>query len=179
MRPDLLAECRNVPGWMDDDELIWLHDRASRMRSVVEVGSWKGRSSYALLSACTGPVFCVDHFEGSPSETGDGNFHAEAKAANIYEQFRTNVARFSNVMIVRKDSVLAARAFAAAGSLFDMVFIDGEHTAEAVKRDLDAWRPLARRLLCGHDRFHDGVKAVLEQSGVAYRDGPGSLWYQD
>jgi len=53
MRPDLLAEWRNVPGWSDDDESIWLHDRASRMRSIVEVRSWKGRSSYALVSART------------------------------------------------------------------------------------------------------------------------------
>ena len=169
---DWLKEAEKIGGWMSADELKWLHEKASQMSSVVEVGSWKGRSAYALASGCKGRVWCVDHFCGSPSELNGA--HAEANHENIYAAFRENVASLHNISIARMSSVEASRFFE--GPL-DMVFIDGEHTYESAKADIEAWRPLARKLFCGHDRNQDGVPKALKDCGVDFKEGPGSIWY--
>jgi hypothetical protein len=59
-----------------------------------------------------------------------------------------------------------ARSPAAAASFsngeFDIVYIDAEHDYEAVKADIEAWRPKAKHILAGHDyhAFPDVQKAV-------------------
>jgi len=45
-----------IEGWMSYAELIWLNLTAKKMNSIVEIGSWKGRSAHALASACPGKV---------------------------------------------------------------------------------------------------------------------------
>ena len=44
-------------------ELEWLYKAAKRMKSIVEIGSWQGRSTYVLLSGCQGPVMAVDKWD--------------------------------------------------------------------------------------------------------------------
>ena len=71
------------------DEAAWLYDMASQCESVVEVGCWKGKSTFVLAQACKGQVYAVDHFKGSMSEINDAC--AEAKEGKIYEIFMKNV----------------------------------------------------------------------------------------
>jgi len=60
-----VVKAEKIDGAMGREDLEWLHDTAKRMASVVEVGCWKGRSTYALLAGCLGPVYAVDHWEGA------------------------------------------------------------------------------------------------------------------
>lgn len=181
--PEVLRKCQAIHGWMDDKELGWLYDRAAEMRSVVEVGCWKGRSSYALLSGCKGPVYCIDHFLGNPSERDD--LHKEAAGGKVRDEFLKNCAGFDNVRILETESARAATGFGVYLGLPDMVFIDGEHTPEAVESDIFAWRTKAQKLLCGHDRdlkgnhFGLGVPEGLRRSGLQFKEGPGSIWYAE
>ena len=66
-------------------------------------------------------------------------------------------------------------------SKLDMVFLDGDHSYEAVMADLKTWAPRATKLLCGHDLTdpnYPGVRqAVYEYFGAdAIVSGPDSLW---
>jgi predicted O-methyltransferase YrrM len=82
----------NVPGFMQQHELYWLAARASTRNVVLELGSWKGRSTKALALACPGVVYAVDHWQGSVSELQTA--HAEAAslgASGLFEIFRTNL----------------------------------------------------------------------------------------
>jgi hypothetical protein len=47
----------------------------------------------------------------------------------------------------------------------DLVYIDGEHTTEAVYEDLKAWYPLVQGhgILCGDDWSWDSVKKAVER----------------
>jgi hypothetical protein len=160
-----------IEGWMGGrDELPWLYARAQEMRSIVEIGCWKGRSTHALLSGCPGPVFAVDHFKGSPNELKGA--HIEATRRDIFPDFWANVGEFKNLVTMRMDSIEAAGFFREKS--VDMVFIDGCHLREAVAADIKAWMPICRRLLCGHDT--NVVKGALEDMKLNYKNEVGSIW---
>ena len=166
---DPVKEASTIQGWMHLDELKWLHETAKKMDSIVEIGSWKGRSTYALLSGCKGEVYAVDPFPGDPFPPNPGS---------TYGEFIKNVGGFSNLNIFKGTSEAAA-----ADGLppqVDMVFIDGAHDYGSVLKDLKLWTPRARRLICGHDLSDSwpGVeKALSEHFGMdRVVAGPESIW---
>lgn len=165
-----------ISGWIcDDAEMLWLAEQGARFAAVAEVGTWLGRSAAALASACKGQVWTVDHFRGSPSERLTN--HREATERDLHAEAEANLAPFGNVTILKMDSLAAAGTFRD-GSL-DMVFLDGDHDLDAVRADLRAWQPKVRHLLCGHDQNWLGVKQALNEEGVQYNLGPGSIWFSD
>jgi len=157
--------CNPIPGWMYVRELNWLYDTAKEMKTICEIGSWKGRSTHALCSGARGHVYAVDHFEGS---AGEAEQHSEAIEGDIEAQFMANVgSRFSNVTVVKLDSLEYAKACALSGKKFDLIFLDGGHEYEEIKADIMAWRPLAKKILAGHDynMFPGVTRAVNEIFG--------------
>lgn len=158
-------------GWMSLEELRWLYDQAKSANVVVEIGSWMGRSTHAFLS--TGkPVVAVDHFKGSVSQIED--VHKWAAMNDLYQAFKLNVGHFPNLTVMRMDSPRASEFFK--DRSIDMVFIDGDHEYGMVKRDIEAWMPKCRTLLCGHDRGENGVPHVLAESGLPVKDEAGCIW---
>jgi hypothetical protein len=166
---DKPRKAQDIEGWMTDEELGFLHAAATTVGSVAEIGSWKGRSTFALLSGCAGPVYAVDHWRGSEGER-EGP-HAEAVTGDVYAQFRDNVGHFANLRAVMASSVAGASAVPDV----DMVFIDGGHTYAEVVADIRTWRPKARRILCGHDHhMPDVARAVADELGAV--SVVGSIW---
>ena len=163
----------SIDGWMGADELEWLAVHAARCETIVEVGSWKGLSTAALLNACPGIVHAVDHFQGSFSELA--TTHKEATHSDIYAQFLANVGAYSNLQVHRMGS-LEASAYFEDGSI-EMIFIDGSHDKQEVLADIKAWRPKCKRLLCGHDFNFVGVHTALAELGIRASHGAGSIWY--
>lgn len=164
-----------IPGFMEANELQWLHDRASESRLVLEVGCWLGRSTSALAAGCPGRVYTVDTWEGSPSEINGA--HAEALTKDLFNEAQKYLLPWPNINFMKMTSLQASR-MVKPGSI-DMIFIDGEHTREAVLIDLLAWHPKCRKLLCGHDSGFDGVLGALSIFGIPYQPGPGSLWFME
>ena len=158
---------------MGNEEMNWLYGTAQAMTSIVEIGSWKGRSTHALLSGCPGPVFAVDHFKGNPDQL-DGP-HKEAVTGDIFAQFWQNVGHFKNLVVMRMPSVVAAQYFAPAS--VDMVFIDGDHQKDPFMADLVSWRSKCRKLICGHDVAYDSIKQALNELGYRYQEIKGlGIW---
>jgi predicted O-methyltransferase YrrM len=130
-----------VQGWMGEAELLWLAETASRCRSIVEIGSHMGRSACALAANTPGAVYCVDTWqEGQPYGVS-------------LSVFRQNTAHLTNVLPVHCPSLDAARAFAAEGKRFNFIFVDADHTEDAIRQDILAWRPLLAEggVFAGHD----------------------------
>ena len=162
-----MSYSNSIVGWMSGDELNFLYKSAKKMKSIVEIGSYKGRSTLALLEGCKGTVVAIDTWLGSPGLNMDGT---------EYDTFLENTKDYDNLEILKKDSVDAAENI----DEVDMVFIDGEHTYEGVKRDIEAWLPKTKKLICGHDHddeFPGIIKAVAEMIGEV--DGVvDSIWYK-
>jgi hypothetical protein len=164
---------KEIQGWMSADECKWLEVMASTMKSVVEIGSWKGKSTQSLLIGCKGPVFAVDHFLGSEDERSSS--HAEANTTDIFLQFWENVGSFKNLVSMRMTSVEASKFFA--DKSVDVVFIDGCHNRTNVITDLTVWLSKAKRLICGHDYGQIGGKSLFDELNLqAVEVGAGSIW---
>jgi Methyltransferase domain len=173
-----MLECAEViHGWMYKSELAWLAEQASRMQSVIEVGCWKGRSTYALLAACQGPVYAVDTFAGTP-----GTLASLHPGESTLPEFLRNVGHFTNLRVVvgTADQWIDEIRLSQPGGCVDMTFIDGDHSYDAVRKDIGALAPYTRRLICGHDidkKDCPGVRRAVQELIGTPRRGPGSIWY--
>lgn len=171
-----------IEGWMTPAELAWLYRRGIENRMIVEVGSWKGRSTYAL-AASGAKVIAVDTWEGVPHDPAtQRDYYAEAAADSdaVYQEFLDNT-RGLNVTAMRMSShAAAALLMVEYGPVFDVVFIDADHAYDAVRDDILAYRPLLRPggLLCGHDyeRGCSGVIRAVDELLPGATIGPDSIW---
>ena len=159
---------------MTPPELDWLRKRAALSTSVLEIGSWKGRSTWALCESCPGPVHAVDWWGGAD----DGNVGAydELKYIDMHKVFMANVGHFPNLQVHKMKS----RAFAkqpASPRFVDMVFIDGDHSYGGCLGDLKDWGPRTTKTLCGHDASWKGVKKALDEYAFGrWRVVVGDIW---
>lgn len=185
---DPVAEAAKIEGWMTLPELEWLSRTASSRRIIIEIGSWKGRSTKVMALSTPGKVYAIDHWMGSPSETGKE--HAEAARIGpeaMYGIFSKNLETeisIGRVIPIREDCL---EALPILGWLLerhpaDMIFIDGDHSYEAVKRDILAYRRFLapEGILSGHDYEEGGpgvIRAVNELV-PGFERGPGSIWFK-
>lgn len=144
----------HIWGWMTPVELRWLHDTATTMDSIAEVGSLHGRSAYALLSGCSGPVYCIDPWNDEHGK--------------CLPSFLGSCGHFPNLVACQGYSPMVIAQYEIPD--VDMVFIDGNHDAAQVRADIAAWLPKTKRLICGHDYAPDpttagypDVKAVVDE----------------
>lgn len=145
-----LAFKSNVEGWMTPLELEHLYLLAKEMDSVVEIGSWKGRSTGAFCAGCPGTVTAIDHFMGSKGFLFEEKVHTRAAFGDaVYKDFCENTKQYTNLVVNRKESLEAVNDYP--DKSFDLVFIDAEHTYEGCAADIKAWGPKAKKILCGHD----------------------------
>jgi predicted O-methyltransferase YrrM len=169
---DRYVQPSQISGWMTPEELQWLYANAHEHRNILEVGSWRGRSTHALLSGTLGTVTAVDHFGGSPED-----LHSFMGADETYQAFMRNCGGFPNLRVLRMDSVSAAAQFGP--ETFDMIFLDGSHTFYSVLADLRAWslKLVSGGLLCGHDADKRGVRQALQQFlGYIPPVAVGKIW---
>ncbi len=174
-----------IPGFLTWEEGYTLMAFAEGWPSegdVVEVGSFKGKSTCFLAQGCAaagrGRVYAVDHFTGSPEHQKGGHEEtAEIVASgSTYEAFLGNLAQFGlteQVTAVVGDSTEAGAHF---GGRIRMLFIDGDHSFEGTKRDFDAWYPHVSDtgLVCFHDyqnsHYLDGVTRFIDTEVSANPD---------
>ena len=138
-----------IEGMMTSAELQWLYETSKTVNSFLEIGSYKGKSTHAILSGGCKKVYAVDHFVGSSDPIETGNL-------DTYGAFMQNVGHFKNLNVIKKSSLDAVKKFK--DKSLDIVFIDGGHRIQEITEDIIAWLPKAKKILCGHD-YHD-TKAV-------------------
>jgi len=137
-------------------ELEWLYKKAKEMQSIVEIGSCKGRSTYALCISGCPKVVAVDAFEIYPE--------------TLHSEFIKNVGHFENLKLYKMLSAEASLLFK--DRSVDMIFIDGNHSYDEVIKDLENWTRKATKLICGHDYgdmpWSDVKSAVTEFFGKEF-----------
>jgi glycosyltransferase involved in cell wall biosynthesis len=164
----VIDEASAIPGWMNRVELDWLSRAAYESGSVIEIGCWKGRSTYALAHSCP-VVHAVDTWKG-PEELPE--LQKQAADGSVLREFKANIG--SKVVMHIGDSVAQASGLPNVG----MVFLDGGHTYPQVKADLLAYMTKATQIICGHDFPCPEVRqAVAEVLGDVRTVAGTRLWY--
>lgn len=137
----LLVE--SVEGWLARSEIELLMARAALVppgRCIVEVGNYRGRSTVALalgaLRGAAAPVYSIDPHLEFVGPRG-GRFGREDQAHLYANLARTGVG--AQVHVVALSSLAVARSWE--GPPVGLLFLDGDHSYDAVHADFEAWRP--------------------------------------
>jgi uncharacterized UPF0146 family protein len=126
--------------------------------SVLEIGSWAGNSALTFLNAGARQVHCVDHWLGNESDEGTRQY--DGSRGDPLDVFKRNVAGKPITHTVGASPHIASKF---ENKSFDIVYIDAEHTEEAVAADLAAWAPKAKQWVAGHDyAAFPGVKKAVD-----------------
>lgn len=159
-----------VEGWLAIDDAVWLARYVARVAArdanpvIVEIGSWKGRSTIAMALALRragrGTLFAIDPHLGvssSPSDTMPeflSNLN-NAGVADLVEPIRT----FSREPLER----FADRSVS-------FLFLDGSHDYDEVVRDIAAWEPkmAENAVIAFDDADWPGVNQAIREHLTRY-----------
>lgn len=174
-----ISRAEAIQGWMSRTELEWLAEQSANSNSIIEIGSYRGRSSVAMLANTIGDVLCIDTFTGSPGSAVEREAAASG-GDDIYLEFVENTWDFENLIVLRCKSSTAARILTRMDYRVDFVFIDGNHSMENVVSDIRMFMPLIDRggILSGHDADRDTVREALKRCGITYRV-LDTLWFSN
>jgi predicted O-methyltransferase YrrM len=166
----LYATVDQIQGWLWPYQAYTLYAIASHLKGkLVEVGSWKGKSSSVFCFATEHKdveIYCVDTWKGSEE-------HKDLDTSNLLEEFKQNLNKFNflNRVNIQQGPSLEIVNLHKDESC-DIIFIDAAHDYENVKADILAWYPKLKKngIMIGHDYpdptasdFQELKKAVDEE----------------
>jgi predicted O-methyltransferase YrrM len=157
-----LEELQGLPGMLTPGEVEYLYrlGRETPARgAIVEIGSWKGKSTICLalgsMAGAGARVYAIDPHkplaEEGYTEDTEADFLKNIKAAGVE----------SHVVPLVMTSEEAARGWDKPVAL---LWIDGDHRYEQVKRDFVLWEPhvMESGVIAMHDTIRKkGPKRVL------------------
>ncbi len=156
---------------MEEGRLLYDLARAVQGAAVVEVGSYRGRSTVALargsLDGHRVPVYAIDPHENFEGVLG-GQFGHEDRGAFMSAMLATG--SFEVVRLINLSSELVTPAWS---EPIGLLWIDGDHRYEGVRRDFECWAPhLAEGAVVAFDDATDpelGPWKLLEELSAAGR----------
>lgn len=152
---------RTYPGQIND--LIELMENIKGDDLVlVEVGSYMGESMEIFAkSGRFKKIYCVDPWLDIDTTTDN--------VSDSEKHFDTRKSKYDFVEKIKNTSFDASKIFE--DNSIDVVYIDAEHTPEAVKKDILNWLPKIKTegYITGHDwEFRGGVlqNSIIETIGM-------------
>jgi hypothetical protein len=176
-----------VEGWLTDDQARRLHAAAAAVAPpgrIVEIGSFRGRSTIALASAAPEAVEVVAIDPHAGTDRGPQEIETDAATGETdHERFLANLARAGVRGRVRHVRSFSQDALAEVEGDIDVLYVDGAHRYRPARDDIVAWgaRVAPGGTMLIHDAFSSiGVTlAILRRlvwgGGFAYVGRTGSL----
>lgn len=161
---EILSFIQPLDGWLSSHEGYFLYHAAKETKGkgeIVEIGSWKGKSTICLASGSrNAKVTAIDPHKGEYSR-GKGR----GKDAPTYKEFMHNLKKAK----VSEKVIPVVATSEEAGQKWKkpikLLFIDGLHDYAHTKQDYDIWSPLLTKngVIALHDAYcgHEGPGRVI------------------
>jgi hypothetical protein len=166
-----VPQAAEFPGWFGaGTDTILARILPERARVVVELGAWLGMSTRHIAKcAPDATVISVDHWEGSPEHQSGPQF--QRMLPTLYESFLSECWDYRDRIIpLRSSTIDGLRTIARYGIEPDLIFIDAEHSYEAVTNELELANELfPQARLVGDDFDWRGVQEAVQN--FARRNG--------
>jgi precorrin-6B methylase 2 len=138
--------------------------------TILEIGSWTGVSAVEFAKRFE-TVICVD-----PWEATEG-INTKYDMSDVETEFNRKAKNYNNVKVYKETSYNYNKR---EDERYDFIYIDGCHTYEAVKQDIELWQDRVDKCICGHDywpkKFDGVIKAVNECLGKPDKVFPDTSW---
>lgn len=138
-----------IEGWLLQNEGRWLYDASRslpRGANIVEIGSYKGRSTCCLSIGArrvNGKVFAIDSFDGGPG----------LPTADSLTDFRANIERRDLSKSIEVIAGLSGEVAKTWTTPIHLLFIDGSHAYDDVLTDFAGFFPhvVSNGIVAFHD----------------------------
>jgi beta-1,4-mannosyl-glycoprotein beta-1,4-N-acetylglucosaminyltransferase len=189
-----IGKAKALDGWISDEEMRWLAQRARQSKVFVQVGAWHGKSSRAIADNLPpdGKLYDIDKWTGSQAEMDTNHWSARLldgdHAFNEYCRGMWDHLASGKVTPLKMYGKNGAALLRDMGIKADTVFIDAGHGPGETKADIEWFLPLRKEgcVIAGHDYMHeDGVwpdvgPEVKGIFGSNVGQPPGThIWYTD
>ena len=161
---DFEKDLAKIDGWLTKREGSFLYEIAKKVQPpnvIVEIGSWKGKSTICLAKGSEAghkaAVYAIDSHTGSPEH------HQKFGKIDTFHEFRLNLKKAEvdhRVHPFRSASQDAVKSF---NSPIGFLFIDGNHSIKAVRADFHLWFPKVEEggIIAFHDSWHSDGPIVV------------------
>ena len=156
---EVLQSVEGVDGWMSPDQAEALYTAAAACHSgdqIVEIGSFRGRSTIVLASAAAPgvSVVAIDPHAGNDRGPNELDGYA-AEASEDHDVFNRNLETAGVTTRVRHVREMSDRAHSAVEGDIAVLYIDGAHRYAPARQDIEQWGARVRSggTLLIHDSF--------------------------
>lgn len=144
---------------------LFYKDKKPTHLSFLEIGAYKGLWALALAKFCEEKNITFEYATVTYMAQDPNN----SPLYNVQEYYKTIEASFTLVNSPSQDPVALTQL---PQTKYNIVFIDGDHSYDMVKQDIELYKPLASDMLLFHD-IHPiftnpscGVYQAVEDAGI-------------
>lgn len=183
---------KDIPGWFSEKDVESYRNLIGSLpnnSTILELGCWMGRSLASVSDIILQKnitVCVVDTFEGT---TNEGDAHKVAREIDLKSEFINNISEFGlghpNVHVYKMTTDEAAEQFKKLKVNFDFIFIDADHSTEAVTKDINNYYRLLKNsnsILAGHDLSWETVRKAIENcvedTNTVTHNGENLWWFE-
>jgi hypothetical protein len=173
-KASLVKRISDGQGVMEHNTLVLLLDLIDQVETffpIVEIGVFQGNTTrimatYLEMTGKSNAVIGIDPFELFEDTRPKEERRIWPIGHGSYEKAKGNIAELMNVHLIQgfsheeevQEQILEA----------SIILLDGDHTEEAVTRDLIAWLPKAKEFFVVHDESYPSVRKALYNLGIDY-----------
>lgn len=168
-RNQILTYISALDGWLSMHEGFFLYETARRIKgkgSIVEIGSWMGKSTICLAAGSKishgSKVTAIDPHKGEYTKN-----NKIGKKSPTYKKFQKNVSEVSLLSYINPIIATSQKAAKNWKKPIKFLFIDGLHDYKNTHLDYSLWSPFVQNdgIIAFHDAFcgHVGPERVVKE----------------
>ena len=178
LRYSCILPYASIDGWLTVDEAIALFELANKLPNVqpraLEIGCWQGKSTVCIAQGLRNKsgaqLTCIDPFDAS-GDNESKDMYGERKNdldGPLRRAFEDNLKHADVRDLVSVRVGFSHELVAAVDDSLDLLFLDGDHSYLAIRRDFEDWSPKIKAggYLAMHDvvhAVHEGPRRVVEE----------------